>query len=32
LGTYRKRQWRIVSDSVALSFVSLQEDFTLLDT
>ena len=32
LGTYRKRQWRITSDSVALSFVSLQEDFTVLDT
>ena len=32
LGTYRTRQWRITSDSVALSFVSLQEDYTVLDT
>jgi hypothetical protein len=32
LGVYRTRQWRITSDSVALSFAGLEEDFTVLDT
>lgn len=32
LGTYRQRQWRVLVDSVAFRFASLEEDWTLLDS